>query len=332
MIEYELNSIPDVPIMPLNLPVLQAHHVQVSVLCLDQIDAHASGNKYFKVLAHLDWIEQNKCRHVISFGGAYSNHVHALSVACDELNRCRAEHERVQLTIIVPQGQYEHTGVRPSATLLDAHRLGAVIRYVSRSEYRQRHSTDYLKQLSDDFEQAHVIAEGAMDALGYQGSHVLGAYVAKLMARWSDKQQAAIDWLMLPCGTTSTLMGMLHTLPSALSVLGVPVLKPSHYKDQLAQGCDALPLKALPSWSIDETPHVTRYGQVNDQLRALAAESLQQCGIPLDPIYNVKVVQRLIDKVVYDGFAHRQHVLLMNTGGLQGARGFDDWPVSISHY
>ncbi|MBK6277583.1 MAG: pyridoxal-phosphate dependent enzyme [Gammaproteobacteria bacterium] len=273
-----------------------ARGVTLDVLRLDRLHPLWGGNKVFKLLPNLHRAEALGLRRVISFGGAYSNHLHALAA-------WGAEHG-VQ-TVGIVRGE---APARPGPTLRELHERGMHIRHVSRAEYRRRHDPAWVAQVTRELMPALVIPEGGDNAEGFAGCRELGRSIAALAGGW--------DVIALACGTGTTLAGVVAG--SGAYVLGVAALR------------DAAGITACAAAHLAPTVRRFRvlerfagrgFARIDAELAAFMARFTQRSGVPLDPVYTGKLFLGLHTLVGEGRFPPGTRVLALHTGGLQGARG-----------
>lgn len=294
-------SVADITLDPVPSRFFAAYGIRLSVLRLDRTDAAISGNKWFKLLPALEQARRDG-RPVLSFGGAWSNHLHALAYAGDRLG--------IQ-TIGVVRGEPEYAA---NAMLSDARRWGMQLHFVTRDEYRRRHDPAYHRLLRERFGQVRIIPEGGSNA----------AAVRSVRDIWQlpALAQADCDYLVTAVGTGGTLAGLVAGRPSDVRVLGVPVLK---YDQRLLQDIDTLLASAGvrddTGWSLLPDGHHGGYARLTPEVARTLMEAESRIGLVLDPVYTLKALMALIRHVLHAGIERDSHVILLHTGGLQGRRG-----------
>ena len=286
----------------LNDPLYQAKGLSVSLIRADQIHQHVSGNKWFKLQHALAKAQQQQASSVISFGGAYSNHIHALAYAAQQLNLPAIGYIR---------GQWSEG----NQTLSDAKRWGMTLHSLSREQYRQKNDTQFLASLKQQYPDIVVIAEGGsgVDAL-------LG--VAQLMGM-IEKKLGSLDCLVAACGTGGTLAGLVASVKKTKSILGIPVLKGASFLvDDINDLLLSAGYKAHCQWQLDLEGHYGGYGKVKrDHLKAMRELELAH-DVLLDPVYTAKMWRRFNELVADDYFASGAKIALLHSGGLQGRRSY----------
>lgn len=278
-----------------------ARGLHLSVLRLDQIHPSISGNKWFKLTPWLNQTE-HKALPLLSFGGAWSNHLHALAFAGHRLG--------IE-TIGVVRGEPEYAA---NAMLTDARGWGMRLHFVTRAEYRRRHDDDFHQELKARFGEVRIIPEG--------GCHP--AAVASLADIWRlpALQNMRCDLLVTALGTGGTLAGLVVGRPEGVKVLGVPVLK---YDGRLVQEVRSLiessAVSADRGWALLDGGHQGGYARINAELARTLLEVEARFGLPLDPIYTVKALMALVRQVHQGKVPAGSEIVLLHTGGLQGRRG-----------
>lgn len=275
---------------------------RIDVLRLDRLHGLASGNKWFKLRANLDEARRVGARHLVSFGGAYSNHLHALAaIAAEQAWPC---------CVFVRADSDQQT-----PCMVDMARWGTRIVRLSRADYRQRREPAFVDSLLCDIDRPYLIPEG--------GANVLGAAGCMDIAALLPRRGADYDALILACGTGSTLAGLAAGVADGVQIIGVPVVKKAEQFmpadiERLLGGLDARRV----NWSLDYRFIGKGFGRVTPTLAAFMARFEQQTGIPLDPVYTGKLFYAVEALKQAGEFNRWSRVLVVHTGGLQGRRGY----------
>ncbi len=276
--------------------------IQLDILRLDQLHPHISGNKWFKLKNHLLGAEKRNITTVLSFGGAWSNHIHALAAAGNALGI---------KTIGVIRGERP---ARPSAMLQDVEQWGMQLHFISRKDYRLKHDADFQKQLLTDLslcsEQVLIVPEGGSGALGVAGCE-------DILAAGNINAQN-YDEIWLACGTGATLAGIVRSTPSTTQVKGVAVLKGADFlnediRQHLRADCS--------NWYLETDYHCGGYGKTTPELLAFIKSFEAEAGIPLDHVYTGKMMLVLKQQILAGQIRKGNRILAVHTGGLQGKRG-----------
>ena len=295
-----------VPVQPICTEWSEQAGVTLDMLRLDELDPEISGNKWYKLKYNLIHAREQGKTIVLTFGGAWSNHIHALAAAGHRFGIAT-------VGVIRGESSSEHT-----ATLIDARRWGMQLQYLSRADYRRKNDPDLIDWLLGRAglvpEQVHIVPEGGSNRLGVSGCQGILAAGRVLPGSY--------DEIWLACGTGATLAGIALTASETMPdtrVKGVAVLKGA---DFLRADIDRHTQRALSNWTLLTDYHHGGYARTTEALRSLIISFEQESGIPLDPVYTGKVLFALKDSFrTHPGYYRSKHLLVVHTGGLQGRRG-----------
>ncbi|MDO9105184.1 MAG: pyridoxal-phosphate dependent enzyme [Methylovulum sp.] len=255
-----------------------------------------SGNKWRKLKYILNHALSIGCNTLVSMGGAYSNHLHALAYAGQALG--------LQTTGFI-------RGERPrilTPTLLDMQRWGMELTFVSRSDYRQLRHYQNWHDLPDLNPGQYWIPEGGAQNLALAG-------VAELV------HDIAIpyDILCAPCGTGTTLAGMIKAAAPSTRIIGFAALKNAAY---LRADIGKLLDSPQHNWQLNTDYHFGGFAKTNPELIAFINGFEAKTGIPIEPVYTGKMLYALYDLIAQHHFKPGLKIIAVHTGGLQGKRGF----------
>ncbi|GGY31719.1 1-aminocyclopropane-1-carboxylate deaminase [Bacterioplanes sanyensis] len=258
------------------------------MLWLATADDVICGNKPWKLWGHLQQLTSPPVR-LLSFGGPHSNHLHALA-GCGRLLGIE--------TMAVVRG-YAECALTP--TLQDCQQLGMRLVFADKKTYRQRHDSNYLAHLQQQY-QAIVIPEGGGGEAGRLGCEALGC---EALAPYVE----GYDQVWLAVGTGTTAEGLAQALPASTELMAVNVVADQGELKRRWQ-------QSMPGrWRLLEDFHGGGFGRISDALRQLIAR-YDAKGIALDPVYTAKMMQAF-EACNEPG----KRALLLHTGGLQGRRG-----------
>ena len=288
---------------PLVEPLAQQHGVELFVARIDTLHPVVSGNKLFKLVPNIDAARKSGYNTLLSFGGFWSNHIHALAYAgkaCD------------MATVGVIRG---HPGQRLSATLEDARRWGMTLRFVGREDYRRRHDAAWVQAMASEYDKACVLPEGGSNALAVSACTGINSLLG----------DNSFDTAVVALGTGATAAGLLRGSPAFGRVLAVSSLKgPGDSRQRLI---DFAGPQARTPFELLTDYHFGGYGRVNRQLVDFMLAFYQRHQLVLDPVYTAKAFFGAYQYLAAGKFKAGEKVLLLHTGGLQGLRGFTDkWP------
>lgn len=259
----------------------------------DLIHPIISGNKWRKLRPLLEQSTKPPTG-IVSFGGGYSNHLHALGYVCAE--------RQIPFVAIV-RGNYLDN---PTPMLRDLDSWGATIRYVTKQTYRERGQPEYLDQLSATYPDYTIIPEGGSQRDALKG-------VAALV----DELPMSFDAILSPVASGATLAGLSTALKADQQAIGIAVLNGERYLESLVSSLLPQP---NPRWKIVHQYHHGGYAKTNAMLGSFCRDFEVQTGIPVEPVYSGKLFFALKGMIADGIFAPGQTVVALHTGGLQGAR------------
>lgn len=266
----------------------------------DLLHAQVSGNKFRKLKYPLAALQDQQAT-LVSMGGPWSNHLHALAHAAALLG-----YPAIGLV----------RGPEPvaSATLDDCRSLGMQLRFVSRAEYRA------LREVPERW-RSHLATTVANPAWLPEGGSAPQALhgVAELI----NELPFVPDSLLVACGTGATLAGLLAGLQGRGRVLGIAVLKNADYlRAEIARLLAEAGYPAYDNYELLTDYHHGGYAKATPELLQFCAEFQARTGIPVEPVYTGKMFYALKQLAAAGKFRTDESVLALHTGGLQGARGF----------
>ena len=276
-------------------PFLKEKEIQLFVKRIDLIHPFISGNKWFKLKYNLVEAEKQGHKTLLTFGGAYSNHIAATAFAAQE---------KGFKSIGIIRGE-EHFPLNP--TLHFARENGMELHYVSRSDYREKATIDFLEKLKAQFGDFYMIPEGGANELAIRGtSEILEA---------NDTQ----DYICCAVGTGGTIAGIIKASNDKQTVIGFPAIRGS---EQLEKDIKSWTNKS--NYSFINTYAGNGYAKVSEKLVQFINEFNIIHDIPLDAIYTGKMMMGILDLVAKDYFPKGSSVLAIHTGGLQGNKGMSE--------
>lgn len=287
-------------------PIAKSAGITLNIARADLLHPLASGNKFYKLAPNLEYAKQQGFKRLLSFGGAFSNHIHALALTAQA-------HGFSSIGIIRGEAEYAR-----NPTLQDAQSAGMQLQFVSRDDYRRRNNADYLKVLQDQFPEALIIPEGGSNQLAIQGCKQLANEI-------NAKHEA--DIITVACGTGATLAGIVCGLNNEQTAIGYAVLKDK----SLQKRVDDFIKKEDCHHDLYhiELADFGGYAKMDKALLNFIFEWLEQTGILLDPIYTGKMCMRLMQKIASGEFKEGTSITLLHSGGLQGWRGMKSQFVKL---
>ncbi|MEM9101535.1 MAG: pyridoxal-phosphate dependent enzyme [Pseudomonadota bacterium] len=299
-LDYRLPS----PLQILSHPLFTEKQVSVYIKRDDLIHPMISGNKWRKLKAAIESLDANNLRGIASFGGAYSNHLHALAYAGKTLD-------------FKTLGWVRTHALDPNnATLNDCKRWGMQLQPVSRSQYRQQQEPENLKRLKESFKDYRILPEGGADASNFIGIQELVREVKE-----------HFDFWLLPVGSGATLSALVAALDYPAQILGISVLRGMNWRQcidkqlEQIQQCYAHKKAFACQYAILENYHFGGYAKWSRELLDFIEDFSKSYHIPCEPIYSGKALFALMDLAFNNAFPPHSKILFLHTGGLQGLRG-----------
>lgn len=288
----------DTPLQEINHPTLDKAGIRLLIKREDLNHALVSGNKWWKLKYNLAESAQLNCRTILTFGGAYSNHIFATSAAAKE---CGLN------SIGVIRGER----VAPlNHTLSFAEAQGMKLHFISRELYRTKDDTSFEKSLKEKFGDFFLIPEGGTNKFALRGT-----------AEFAREKLSKItfDVLMLPVGTGGTLAGIVAGLEGSREVLGVSVLKNGDFlKNDIQNFLKKYSEKEYGNWTLLTSYDHGGYAKVTQELLDLVSAMKMQHNLPLDTVYTGKLMSAALKEAERGRFSRGTTVLALHTGGLQG--------------
>lgn len=287
------------PIQQLTNNFLAEKGIQLAVLRLDTVHSQVSGNKFFKLKYNLEEAKRLGKSTVLSFGGAFSNHIYATASAA---------HSEGFHSIGIIRGEDADL---ENPTLRHAQKMGMDLHFVDRESYRNKNSPEFLEFLKSRYGDFYLIPEGGTNEFAIKGTKEI------LHASHSE-----FSHFCVPIGTGGTFAGLTAPLKSHQTLIGVSCLK----GDFIFKEIEALLLKysiqTEGKFEIQSGYHFGGYGKHKPELIEFILWFYKEFRIPLDPIYTGKLAFGIWDLIGKNHFPPGSKILLIHTGGLQGNAGF----------
>jgi len=297
--EGKLSSLVTLPTHEILLPVLKDHDVTLHLRREDLIHPLLSGNKYRKLKYNLQEAVRKKHHKIITFGGAYSNHIPAAAYAAKE---------RGLEAVGVIRGEELSSSWSTNPTLFTAHKLGMRFKFITREEYRKKDEDEFLEILMRKYVPAYLIPEGGTNALAIKGCEEI-----------LKNTDEVYDVICCSVGTGGTLAGLSNAAKKHQDVLGFPALKGDFLQKDICK------FAKKKNWTLCNSYHFGGYAKVSRELVTFINEFKEETGVPLDPVYTGKMIYGILDKVAKGEFKKGCRILAIHTGGLQGIEGMNSY-------
>ncbi len=282
---------------PIHLPLLTKNKVTLFVKREDRIHPHISGNKYRKLKYNLIKAREGGFDTLLTFGGAYSNHIAATAYA-------GKVHGFSTIGIVRGEELGQKWKLNPTIKLAKEH--GMQFKFVSRNVYRNKDSILFHSQLENEFGPHYLLPEGGTNALAIKGCEEI-----------LTTDDHDFDVLCCSVGTGGTLAGISNAALPHQQILGFPALKGDFLQEDIRK------FVRKENWVLQTEYHFGGYAKVSKILVDFVNDFYRQTQIPLDPIYTGKMIFGLLDMVRNNGFEPKTRILAVHTGGLQGIDGIN---------
>lgn len=295
------NQFPKVPNQKILLPDLEEHQVTLYLKREDLIHPFISGNKFRKLKYNLITAKQQDFTQVLTFGGAFSNHIVATAVAAKKMNL---------KSIGVIRGdelgdQFKET-LATNTSLRRAYENGMHFEFVSREEYRTKSTIEYTELLKQKYGEFYLIPEGGTNQLAVKG--------CREMLTQDDNE---FDMICCPIGTGGTIAGLINQSKAHQTIIGFPALKGNFLNQEIEK------YVTKKNWNIFEDYHFGGYAKYTSDFINFLNKFTRETHIQLDPIYTGKMIYGILDLVKKGYFPRGTKLLAIHTGGLQGIEGFN---------
>lgn len=275
--------------------------VTLYLLRLDLLHQHISGNKWYKLKYNIAEMQKRNQRTLLTFGGAYSNHIAATAYA--------GKYYAIK-TIGVIRGE-EQFPLNP--TLNFAKDCGMQLHYISREDYKQKNSSEFLYQLKKKWGNFYLLPEGGANQLGLKG--------CKEIVKEID---ISFQYITCACGTGTTLAGIISSLKENQYAIGFSSLKGGNFLADDIRNMLQTEQKDNCNWHIETQYHFGGYAKMTKDLTDFILNfKLKHC-IQLDPIYTAKMMVGIYDQIQKDCFPKNSVIIAVHSGGLQGIKGMEE--------
>ncbi len=273
------------------------YDIELVVKREDQIHPHISGNKYRKLKYNLLEAKNNKSDTLLTFGGAFSNHIAATASAGKEFGF---------KTIGIIRGEELFDKVDENPTLAFAKANHMQLHFVSREVFKQKNSEDFIAELKHNFGDFYLLPEGGTNDLAVKGCEEILAI-----------EDNDFDVICVPVGTGGTLAGVINSSQPHQKVIGFSALKGDFLKKEVEKWTNRT------NWFITDEYAFGGYAKINHTLIEFINQFNNETGIPLDPIYTGKMMFGILRMIEEGKISKKSRILAIHTGGLQGIAGMN---------
>uniref|UniRef100_UPI0040483BFD 1-aminocyclopropane-1-carboxylate deaminase/D-cysteine desulfhydrase n=1 Tax=Roseivirga sp. TaxID=1964215 RepID=UPI0040483BFD len=282
------------PIQEIKNSLLDRKQIRLMIKREDLNHPIISGNKFRKLKYNLLKARELGVTTLLTFGGAYSNHIYAVAGAGKAFGF---------KTIGIIRGE-AHDPL--NHTLAFAESQGMELVYLDRETYRNKKSTAVIEQLKREFGEFYLIPEGGTNDLAIRGCEEIIEAIDR-----------GFDVITTAVGTGGTITGLISGLKGDKKVLGFSSLKGEFLKDEVKDLLQAIDQSHLDNWAINTDYHFGGYAKTKPELLDFINAFEQAFNIPIEPIYTGKMMFGLFDLIEKDAFLRGTRILAVHTGGLQ---------------
>lgn len=273
-------------------------NVELHIRREDLIHPYISGNKFRKLKYNLLQAKAENQATLLTFGGAFSNHILAVAATGFENNF---------KTIGIIRGEELCDKIEQNPTLKKAEELGMQFKFVSREAYRNKSQKEFVENLEKEFGSFYLIPEGGTNNLAIKGCEEILTI-----------EDAFFTHICCSIGTGGTISGIINASFKGQQVLGFPSLKGDFISNEISN------FAKKSNWSLISDYHFGGYGKISDELIRFINDFKGKYDIPLDPIYTGKMMFGILDLIEKNYFPNGTKILAIHTGGLQGIEGMNE--------
>ena len=273
------------------------YEVELQMKREDLLHPFISGNKYRKLKYNLESALEQKHDKLLTFGGAYSNHIAAVAYA-GKMSKLKS--------IGVIRGEELSEKWETNPTLKFAKDCGMQLHFVSREDYKLKNSKSFQENLKDTFGKFFLIPEGGTNTLAVKGCEDI--------LTESDQE---FDIICCCVGTGGTIAGLVNSAKPYQKILGFPALKHNKLSNDICK------FVSSKNWELVDDFHFGGYGKVTDELIQFINDFKRNHNILLDPIYTGKMMFGVIELIKKGYFSPKTKILCIHSGGLQGIVGMN---------
>ncbi|NHM00841.1 1-aminocyclopropane-1-carboxylate deaminase/D-cysteine desulfhydrase [Flavobacterium difficile] len=273
------------------------NNISLSIKREDELHPIISGNKFRKLKYNIEEAKNLSKKKILTFGGAFSNHILAVAGAGKEFGF---------ETIGIIRGEELSGKISENPTLKLAEQLGMKFDFVSRTTYRLKETKSFIAELKEKFGDFYLLPEGGTNSLAVKGCEEI---VSNLDLEYTHICSAV--------GTGGTISGIINGSKNKHKIIGFSSLKGDFLQKDIAKFANK------ENWLINCNYHFGGYGKVTDELIHFINKFYLEQQIPLDPVYTGKMMFGILDLIHNNYFPANSKILAIHTGGLQGIVGMN---------
>ena len=263
----------------------------------DLIHPFVSGNKFRKLKYNLLQAKAEGKTKIITFGGAFSNHIAAVAYAGKEHN--------IE-TIGIIRGEELSSKISENPTLTFAQNCGMKFDFITRDDYRNKDSISFIEKLEEQHGTFYLVPEGGTNELAIKGCEEILTH-----------EDIIFTHVCCAVGTCGTISGIINSAKLNQKIIGFPALKGSFLSDDIRN------FVTSTNWELQSDYHFGGYAKINAALIRFINAFREQTSVPLDPVYTGKMMFGILDLIDKGYFPEGSKILAIHTGGLQGIEGMN---------
>ena len=279
------------------LPLFKEKQITLVIKREDLLHPFISGNKFRKLKYNILEAQKERNHTLLTFGGAYSNHIAAMAYAANQ---------RGLKSIGIIRGEELENSWHKNATLQKAHDDGMRFKFINRGDYRQKGNLKFIEQLRNEFGEFYMVPEGGTNSLAIKGCEEI-----------LTEKDEDFDFICSSVGTGGTVSGLINASFLHQHVIGFSALKEDFLKADIEKSVNN------ERWQLNTEFHFGGYAKISEELVCFINEFKEKTAIPLDPIYTGKMMFGLFHMAKHDIFEPKTKILAIHTGGLQGIAGMN---------
>lgn len=258
----------------------------------DLLHEEVSGNKFRKLKYNILKAQELGYSKLLTFGGAYSNHIAATAAAG---RICGVE------TIGIIRGEELENNYAGNSTLTKAVEDGMILGFLTRTDYRNKGEVEIINRLKVIYGDFYLVPEGGTNEEAIKGTEEI-----------LKEGDETFDYICTAVGTGGTIAGIINSSHPNQTILGFPALKGSFLYEDIRK------FVTNNNWDLVLDYHFGGYAKYNEELLSFLRELYKQTGVLFDPIYNGKMIYGVLEEIKKGRFKDNSKILVIHTGGLQG--------------
>ena len=279
------------------IPIHFPNGIELFIKREDLLHPVISGNKFRKLKYNLAEAKRLGYKKLLTFGGAFSNHIVAVAGAGKEFGF---------ETIGIIRGEELEEKINENPSLAVAQQFGMKFVFVSRDTYKLKETPEFIKEMKSQFGDFYLLPEGGTNELAIKGCEEI-----------LNELDSEFSYVCTSVGTGGTISGIINSAASHQNIIGFSSLKGDFLQKDIAK------FAKQKNWTINCEYHFGGYGKVTNELIDFINSFYILYEIPLDPIYTGKMMFGILDLIKNDFFPPNSKILAIHTGGLQGIAGMN---------